>query len=114
YLASGFDWQADYVATLSPDGTRLGLFAWLTLANSDETGFANADTQAVAGHLNRRDTPRQRSEGGPLNLTCWPQGTTSDIPLQEPEEAEDVRVSGGRLGYADMAPPPPPPPPPPP
>ena len=100
YLATGLDWQANYVATLSPDGTRLGLFAWLTLANGDETGFANADTQAVAGHLNRSYTPRQPSEGGPLNLRCWPQGTTSDIPLQEPEQAEDVEVSGGRMGFA--------------
>ena len=62
YLATGLDWQANYVATLSPDGTRLGLFAWLTLANSDETGFANADTQAVAGHLNhqRHAAPAER------------------------------------------------------
>ncbi len=52
YLATGFDWQADYVATLSPDGTRLDLFAWLTLANGDETSFVDADTQAVAGRLN--------------------------------------------------------------
>ena len=26
---------------------------------------------------------RQPSEGGPLNLRCWPQRTTSDIPLEE-------------------------------
>jgi len=113
YLATGLDWQANYVATLSPDETRLGLFAWLTLANGDETGFANADTQAVAGHLNRSETPRQPSEGGPLNLRCWPQGTTSDIPPQEPEEAEDVEV-GGVVMFAARAPAPPPPAPPPP
>ena len=39
YLATGLDWQADYVATLSEDGARLDLFAWLTLANGDETGL---------------------------------------------------------------------------
>jgi hypothetical protein len=118
YLASGFDWQADYVAHLGPDGS-LGLFAWLTLANSDETGFANADTQAVAGRINRRDVPRQPSEGGPLNISCWPQDTTSDIPYEQwermvqerEEDGDDIVVTGGRIaatrGYAMPAPPPP-------
>jgi hypothetical protein len=117
YLASGFDWQANYVATLSPDGTRLQLFAWLTLASMDETGFPDADTQAVAGRLNRTNAAVQPAEGGPLNIQCWPQGTTSDIELRQ---AEYIEVGG----FADargminalpmMAPPPPSPPPPPP
>ncbi|HTU10374.1 MAG TPA: hypothetical protein VMG08_05690 [Allosphingosinicella sp.] len=118
YLASGFDWQADYVATVGADG-EIGLFAWLTLANSDETGFANADTQAVAGRIRRQDVPRQPSEGGPLNISCWPQETTSDIPLEEFErmeldrsqDAEDIVVTGGRFAAArGMAMPAPPPP----
>lgn len=119
YLASGFDWQADYVAHVGPDG-RIGLFGWLTLANSDETGFANADTQAVAGRINRQQVARQPSEGGPLNISCWPQGTTSDIPYEQwermvqerEEDGDDMVVTGSRIpamrGYA-MAPPPPPP-----
>ena len=118
YLASGFDWQADYVASVSPDGNSIGLFAWLTLANSDETGFANANTQAVAGRIRRRDLPRQPSEGGPLNISCWPQDTTSDIPLEEWERmetivdaiaGEDIAVTAMRAPMA-MAPPAPPPP----
>ncbi|WP_395613573.1 DUF4139 domain-containing protein [Allosphingosinicella sp.] len=96
YLATGFDWQADYVARVAPDGS-IGLFAWLTLANSDETGFANADTQAVAGRIRRRDLPRQPSEGGPLAISCWPQSTTSDIPLEEWERM----VSDDRDRFAD-------------
>jgi hypothetical protein len=120
YLASGFDWQADYVATLSEDGSRIDLFAWLTLASTDETSFADADAQAVAGRLNRRDVRVQPSEGGPLTLACWPQDTTSDIPLEEyermepPEPEEDMElrgmVVGRRMGImaesAPMAPPP--------
>src|SRR5690606_15467660 len=54
YLASGFDWQADYVATLAPDGDRVDLFAWLTLASGDETSFVDASIQAVAGRVNHR------------------------------------------------------------
>ena len=59
YLATGFDWQANYVAQLSPAGDRVDLFAWLTLANGDETGFANAQTQAIAGKLNRESVEVQ-------------------------------------------------------
>src|SRR3712207_8257936 len=29
YLAFGFDWQADYIAEVAPDGRRVDLFAWL-------------------------------------------------------------------------------------
>ena len=112
YLATGFDWQANYVATLSPDETRLDLFAWLTLANGDETSFVEADTQAVAGRINWSYARVPHAEGGPLTLQCWPQGTTSDLDL---EEAEEIMVTGSRV--ADVVPPPsplPPPPPPPP
>ncbi|HEV2816032.1 MAG TPA: hypothetical protein VGW40_02230 [Allosphingosinicella sp.] len=118
YLASGFDWQANYVAALSRDGTALELFGWLTLASMDETSFRNADTQAVAGRLNRTHAAPQPSEGGPLTIRCWPQGTTSDIPLRE--EEEQVVVTGSRIAMRGMvanapmmavpSPPPPPPP----
>jgi hypothetical protein len=100
YLASGFDWQANYVAKVRPGGDRLDLFAWVTLANGDETSFQNASTQAVAGRVNREEEGRpEPARGQPLALRCWPSGRTSDIPL---------RAGGG--GW----PPPPPPPPPPP
>lgn len=123
YLATGFDWQADYVAHVAPDGS-IGLFAWLTLANSDETSFANADTQAVAGRIRRRDLPRQPSEGGPLQINCWPMATTSDIPLEEWQrmtidddrfaDREEIVLTGSRVaatrGFAMPSPAPPPPP----
>jgi len=112
YLATGFDWQANYIAQLSSDDRRIDLFAWLTLASSDETSFVDADTQAVAGRLNRRETPPQPREGGPLRLQCWPQGTTSDIPLDSfarmapppppPAAAESVVVTGSRIQVANL------------
>jgi hypothetical protein len=87
YLATGFDWQANYVVTLSADGASAAMFAWLTLASSDETSFADAETQAVAGRLNREEDDDDDDRGAPspeLNLTCWPWSRTSDIPLEQP------------------------------
>jgi hypothetical protein len=84
YLSSGFDWRAHYVATVAPSGDRMALFAWLTLANGDETGFANADAMAVAGRLNREEVERVQPDARPINLTCWPSQRTDEIPTEIP------------------------------
>ena len=117
YIASGFDWQANYVATLSEDGSRADLFAWLTLASSDETSFPNADVQAVAGYVNHRRVSPQPVEAAPIELQCWPHATTSDIPLDEfrrsplsprvppiavPEGTEAITVTGSRTRTQNM------------
>jgi hypothetical protein len=114
YLASGFDWQANYIANLSEDGGTVDLLAWLTLGSSDETSFVNANTQAVAGRLNREATEPQPREGGPLQLQCWPQATTSDIPLEQLQRigmgrglaldnrAEEIVVTGTRIRRASV------------
>ncbi len=106
YLASGFDWQANYIANLSRDGRHIELFAWLTLASNDETSFIDADTQAVAGQVNREEVPRESREGGTVSLQCWPQARTSDpyvepAPPQPPMDAfadgEAVVVTARRM-----------------
>ena len=106
YISNNFDWQADYVAELSPAGDRVALFAWMTLANGDQTGLADAQTQAVAGKLNRERVFVDPGQATPIQIQCWPQGTTSDIP-------EDVVVTGMMMRspnlVASPAPPPPPP-----
>ena len=82
YLARGFDWAADYSATLSPDGKTLDLGAWVTLGNSNGTGFPSAHTQVVAGKLNREtDEVDPIDIGGPVLAQCWPVGTTSDVAI---------------------------------
>jgi hypothetical protein len=81
YLARGFDWAADYTATLAPDGKHMDLGAWVTLANGNGVGFPNAHTQVVAGRVNREQRTLEPIDlGGPIVATCWPRGTTSDIP----------------------------------
>lgn len=94
YLSTNFDWRAHYVATLAPDGRSLELFAWLTMANGDETSFRDAEALAVAGKLNKEESERLEPLLEPVQLQCWPQGRTHQIPI-------------------DMVAPPPAPPPPP-
>ncbi len=110
YLASGFDWRANYVATIAAGGGTIDLFAWLTLANGDGTAFADADVSAVAGRLNRVFTRRIPPEVGRLRLSCYPLGTTtSDLP-DETFEREEIVVTGARMApppMLAMAPPPP-------
>lgn len=109
YITNNFDWQADYVGDLSDDGTRLSLFGWMTFANSDQTGLADAQTQAVAGKLNRERVWVDPGVSKPIQISCWPQGTTSDIPEEvRLLSAEQITVTGSRI-MAVAAPPPPPP-----
>ncbi len=86
YIATGFDWDANYVATLADDGKSMQLLSWLTMASGDETSFIDATTSAVAGKINRSDETRDDTgrdalwEAQSLNkwASCWPSGTTTD------------------------------------
>ncbi len=81
YLAEGFDWAANYVARIHPDGKTLSLGAWITLANGNGVSLPRASTQIVAGRLNRAGalaSPYAPAER--IIARCWPQGTTSDTP----------------------------------
>jgi hypothetical protein len=81
YLARGFDWAADYVVSLSPDGRKLDVGGWITLANGNGTGFPNARVQIVAGRLNRDSGEIEPIDfGRPILARCWPRGSTSDSP----------------------------------
>jgi hypothetical protein len=84
YLSSGFDWAADYSATLSDDGKSIDLGAWVTLANANGVGFPSAHTQVVAGTVNRESGEEEVEPidiGEPILAQCWPRGSTSDIPM---------------------------------
>ncbi|MFM5907728.1 MAG: DUF4139 domain-containing protein, partial [Novosphingobium sp.] len=90
YIATGFDWDANYVAQLSGDGKSMALLSWLTMASGDETSFIDATTSAVAGEINRSDETRDdtgeraKYEARWLNKAsqCWPAGRTHEIPLR--------------------------------
>jgi hypothetical protein len=123
YLATGFDWDANYVATLSDDRKSIGLFSWLTMVSNDETSFIDATTSAIAGNVNRSNQTRDttglalRAAARSLNVTgnCWPSQTTSTsssgfgiiVPRTYPQsmhskaaisaEEDDVFLSGSTI-----------------
>ena len=51
YLTRGLAWKADYVALFDEGVGKLDLQGWITLTNTSGTGFADADTQLVAGQV---------------------------------------------------------------
>lgn len=87
YLSWGFDWQANYVATVGRKNAGKGeefdlqLLSWLTLLNDNGQSFDAAKLQIIAGTLNvdsdyegLTDPPTAE----PLRLECYPLGSTSD------------------------------------
>ena len=84
YLAWGFDWQANYVATMGEqkdgDEFELHLLSWLTLLNDNDQSFNNAKLQIIAGTLNVDSDFEELSDppvARPLRLTCYPFGSTA-------------------------------------
>jgi hypothetical protein len=53
YLTGGLSWNADYVAVLAADDTRLDLSGWVTLKNESGVTYKNAQLKLVAGDVNR-------------------------------------------------------------
>jgi len=97
YLATGFDWQANYLATLEKgmDSARrkLRLIAWLTIANDNGQSFPGATLLAVAGTINVERNFRSLSdplEAKPLRLTCYPLGSTARGTTAEPVIANEL------------------------
>jgi len=86
YIATGFDWDATYVATLDDSGKSMALLGWLTMASGDDTSFTDATTAAVAGKVNRSEDTRDdtgqqvrwQAESFNREFGCWPRGSTSD------------------------------------
>ncbi len=111
YIATGFDWDATYVATLGTDGKSMALFAWLTMASGDETSFVDATTSAVAGRVNRSAATRDdsgrdaRNRAAWLNRSagCWPAGTTSDVGWPSPPPPPASAPMEIMLDASDMA-----------
>jgi len=53
YLTGGLGWQADYVAELDSDESKLALLGWVTLTNTSGASYNNARLQLVAGDVHQ-------------------------------------------------------------
>lgn len=116
YLAWGFDWQSNYVIHMNPGGRTADLAAWVTLASSDSTSFADAETAVIAGEVNREDTTRgEVPSGGDLVLQCTlssalpappppPPMVMAPAPAMMMESADIVVTAQRRMGAAMNAP----------
>ena len=98
YLAWGFDWQANYVATLRPGGQSADLIAWVTLASSDTTSFAKAETMVVAGKVKREDRVPYRGsdEAEEFELHCFghaPEPVPAPPPIMVSAPMAGMRMS---------------------
>jgi hypothetical protein len=118
YLSGQFDWQANYVAQLGADGRTLDLFAWLTLANANDESFLAAQTQTVAGTVNREedgDDGRMGPVSPEVEPNCWAAGNTGDpayeltAPAPPPGAmeaydmyGEEIVVTGSRISRPNL------------
>ena len=131
YISWGFDWQANYVATLgkklsgpdSDDQFTMQMLSWLTLLNDNGQSFDNAKLQIIAGQLNIDSDFEDLADpptAEPLRLTCYPIGSTAEgtpewkllpppaPPVMSPPspmmamEAEQVIVTGSRIRAEDL------------
>ena len=51
YQTFDLNWEADYIATLSPDETRMDLNGWVTLMNECGVTFPDARVKLIAGNV---------------------------------------------------------------
>ncbi len=102
YLARGFDWSAQYVASINADGKTLHLTGWVTLANANSSSFVAANTQVVAGKLNREDDGDVATyQAGNYSARCWPWDSTSTYPRWSiiPPMPQPVGLNSDGMNY---------------
>jgi hypothetical protein len=80
YLTGGLSWQADYVAELNADDSRLSLKGWVTLQNRSGTAYPHATLQLVAGDVNR---VRQEIDMAGAVLAKSERPRIAEAPMQE-------------------------------
>lgn len=55
YLSEGLNWQASHTAVLDSDAGRLDLESWISVSNSSEMDFEQAELRLVAGRIHRAE-----------------------------------------------------------
>lgn len=81
YLTTGFDWHADYVATLSPDEKHLDIASWVTVNNNSGVAYENAQLQLIAGEINR--APQYQPEQMMMKAARVSPAPAMEVPFVE-------------------------------
>lgn len=129
YLANGFAWSADYVALFDEAKATIDVQGWVTLSNTGEVPFADADTLLVADGAGGGEQPRyypaqSRPVFRPGTQTAarprlgdyylYPLGARTTIAAKQQKQVSFLSVGGvpatrgyryvnGWLGTADTA-----------
>lgn len=106
YLASGFDWEADYILRLGDDQKTAALDGWLTMTNGTAISIKNAPTAIVAGDLQRLwETRADTRYADSFFASCWPKGSTKRGTFhQKPGSQANMRVKRNQTAFAAAAP----------
>lgn len=114
YLTGGLSWEADYIATLSPDGSTMDLDARATIRNDSGATFSDAEVGLVAGEVATpargagvgqrppRHESHGRNVGGPRGR-CRPRTTERLPPLHTGGTSGPASRCGGATGIDDRA-----------
>ena len=86
YLTGGLSWQADYLATLSPDEQSLDLVAWATLRNDSGADYPDARVQLLAGEVNQETS---QADGGMVRMAAMAE---SAAPPMEEQTLSDYHL----------------------
>jgi len=86
YLAHGFTWSSDYVASVNGRSDRMRLSGWATLTNFTGTAFEQAEVQMVAGKLNILS----EEEGGSAAQAVYPNDGETGLDARERRVREEV------------------------
>jgi hypothetical protein len=98
YLSWGFDWRANYVLRMRPDGRQADLTAWVTLASSDATSFAEASAAVVGGKLAFDEQRNYGSgQGSELVFRCYMRPPPPPPPPPAPMMAAEIVVTARRV-----------------
>lgn len=58
YITQNISWDAQYIATLTPDNKSLKLSSWISLDNRSGKNFENVELKLMAGEINRIKTKK--------------------------------------------------------
>ena len=59
YLTNGINWEADYVAVIDKDDSKIDLSGWVTINNTSGASYKDANLKLIAGEVHR--APKERT-----------------------------------------------------